>query len=44
VLVAAYIVKSLDVSALQWVVVAVILYAALSMIYEPAKKDGVKTA
>ncbi|MDR1579113.1 MAG: sulfite exporter TauE/SafE family protein [Synergistaceae bacterium] len=44
VLVAVYIVKNLDVSALQWVVAAVILYAAVSLIYELAKKGGAKTA
>jgi uncharacterized membrane protein YfcA len=44
VLVAVYIVKSLDVSALQWIVAAVILYAALSMIWELIKKGKAKTA
>ena len=38
VLIAVYIVKSLDVSMLQWVAAIVILYAALSMISEQLKK------
>ena len=38
VLIAVYIVKSLDVSMLQWVVAVVILYAAFSMIAEQMKK------
>jgi uncharacterized membrane protein YfcA len=38
VLVAVYIVKSLNVSMLQWVVAVVILYAAISMIAEQIKK------
>ena len=37
VLIAVYIVKSLNVSMLQWVVAAVILYAAISMIMELRK-------
>lgn len=37
VLIAVYIVKSLNVSMLQWVVVAVIVYAAVSMMMELAK-------
>ncbi len=37
VLIAVYIVKSLNVSMLQWVVAAVIVYAALSMMMELAK-------
>ena len=37
VLIAVYIVKSLDVSMLQWVVAAVIIYAAVSMIMELSK-------
>jgi uncharacterized membrane protein YfcA len=44
VLVAVYIVKNLDVSALQWVVAVVILYAALSMIWELVNKGKAKTA
>jgi uncharacterized membrane protein YfcA len=40
VLVAVYIVKSLNVSMLQWLVAIVILYAAISMIYEQFKKIG----
>lgn len=38
VLVAAFVVKSLDVSALQWLVAAVILYSAVTMILSTRKK------
>ena len=40
VVIAVYIVKSLDVSMLQWVVAAVIIIAAVSMIHEQMKKLG----
>ena len=40
VLIAVYIVKSLDVSMLQWVVAVVIIIAALSMIHEQMKRLG----
>lgn len=41
VLVAAFVVKSLDVSMLQWVVVVVILYSALSLFMSLREKDQV---
>jgi uncharacterized membrane protein YfcA len=39
VLIAAFVVKSLDVAMLQWVVVVVILYSAISMLLSLRKKD-----
>lgn len=41
VLVAAFVVKSLDVSILQWVVVAIILYSAVTMLLSLRKKPSV---
>lgn len=43
VLVAAFVVKSLDVSALQWLVAAVILYSAVTMILSTRKKSAPAT-
>ena len=43
VLVAAFVVKSMDVSALQWLVAAVILYSAVTMIMSTLKENKVET-
>jgi uncharacterized membrane protein YfcA len=43
VLVAAFVVKSMDVSALQWLVAAVILYSAVTMIMSTFKETKVET-
>ena len=43
VLVAAFVVKSMDVSALQWLVAAVILYSAVTMIMSTLKETKVET-
>ncbi len=43
VLVAAFVVKSLDVSALQWLVAAVILYSAVTMVLSTRKKSAPAT-
>ena len=40
VFVAAYIVKSLDVSALQWLVVIVVLYSAITMLMDIRKNKA----
>lgn len=43
VLVAAFVVKSMDVSALQWLVAAVILYSAVTMIMSTLKETKIET-
>ncbi len=40
VIVAAFVVKSLDVSALQWVVIAILIYSSVTMLMPPRKKKA----